>query len=164
MIDVITTDKMEDELDIKAPLIFWVTMLLLGVILELVILPLLGSVAGGQGLNNTISSIAGYILYLPGSVIFPLIVSIWIGEKVGQLKRNIGSSASIGFVNAVYAALLYLVAIFIIYLLVKYITPTFLATVALSTFIEYAIVVPVVIVIVLVPIVAALSAARHSNM
>lgn len=151
------------DVEISQPLVFWVFMLLIGVIIEAILLPLSGSLNLSATLKSTLTSIAGWLLYLPGSIIFPLIVSIWIGERVGALRRNIASSASIGFINAVYAALIYIVSIFIIYLIIKYITPAFLAIVPITTFVEYAIIIPVVIVIVLVPLVSAISAARHSS-
>ena len=151
------------EIDIFGPLAFWLVLLVMGVLLELVMAPLLSS-TGNAGLASTITAIASYILYLPGSIILPLIVAVWLGERVGATKSEVGSAVPIAAINAAYTALIYAVAIFIIYLLLRYITPAFLSTVSLTTFVLYVVVVPVVIVVVLIPFIASLSAARHKNL
>jgi len=151
------------EIDIFGPLAFWLVILIMGVLLALVMAPILNG-AGNTALAATITAIAGYILYLPGSIILPLIVAVWLGERVGATKSELGSAVPIAAINAAYTALIYAVAIFIIYLLLRYITPSFLASVSLATFILYVIVVPIVIIIVLIPFIASLSAARHKNL
>lgn len=151
------------EIDIFGPLSFWLVLLIMGVLLELVMAPILNG-SGNTSLANTITVIAGYILYLPGSIILPLVVAVWLGERVGATKSEVGSAIPIAAINAVYTALIYAVAIFIIYLLLRYITPSFLSTVSLTTFVLYVVVVPVVIVVVLIPFIASLSAARHKNL
>ena len=150
------------EIDIVGPLTFWIIMLVVGVLLDVILAPISGSV-GQSGIQSFLTTIAGYILFLPGSIILPLIVSIWIGERVGANKNKVKAAVTLGEVNAAYTGLIYVIAIFIIYLLVRYITPTFLNTITLTSFIEYVVVVPVVIVVILIPFIAALSAARHSN-
>ncbi len=147
------------ETSIAGPLILWLTFLILGVIISLVIAPLTSGIPGVKGI---LTSISNWILYLPGSVILPLIVSMWIGESVGQGRGNGGKSAKIGEINAVYTSLIYVVAIVIIYLIFNYIDKAALAGVSAFTFVEYSVIVPVVIVLVLTPIVATLSAMRHS--
>ncbi len=149
------------EIDIVAPLIFWLALLLIGVLALLVLKPVFANITGVATLMAEISQL---ILYLPGCVIMPLIVSIWIGEKAGQAKNGIKSATKIGEINAIYATLIYIVAIFIIYLLIYYISPASLQSISLVSYAEYVILLPAVIVLALVPIVSALSAARHSGL
>lgn len=151
------------EIDVFGPLTFWLVILVIGVILELIIAPIASSL-GNSGLQSLVIAISGYILYLPGAVILPLVVAVWLGERVGATKNNVGPAVNIGLVNAAYTALIYAVAIFIIYLLIKYITPGFLSAVSLTMFLEFVVIIPIVIVVALIPFIAALSAARHSNL
>ncbi len=148
------------EIDIVGPLTFWIVILVVGAIIQFVLIPLTSSV---PSVNPILVSIAGWILYLPGSIILPLVVAIWVGERVGASRNQVKSAVKVGLVNAVYAALIYAVAIFIIYLLLKYISPTFLGTITLTTFVEYVVAIPVAIVILLIPFIASLSAARHAG-
>jgi hypothetical protein len=151
------------EIDIVGPLSFWVVMLVIGIAMELFIAPLMGSI-GATSARVLASSAGQYILYLPGSLILPLVVAIWVGERVGAKRNKVGSAVSVGLINAVYAALIYAVAIFIIYLLLYYILPSFLMVLTLTTFLIYVVAIPILIVIILVPVIGALSAARHSSM
>lgn len=161
-----TTEKKEEaqriEIDIKGPLVFWIAILLAGLLLALIIAPLLGT---GTNLGGISATIGGYILYLPGSIILPLIVAIWVGERVGSARSRIKNSAKVGLVNAAYACLIYAVSIFIIYLLLYYVSPGFLtgSSITLNTFLTYAVAVPIIIVFVLIPLIAALSSARHAD-
>ncbi len=148
------------EIDIVAPLIFWIALLLIGVLAILLFQPIFSS---NKGISTLMTDISGWILYLPGSLIMPLVVSIWIGEKAGQAKNGIKSAAKIGEINAVYATLIYVVAVFIIYLLLYYISPASIQSKSLINYAEYVILLPAVIILALVPIVSALSAARHSD-
>ncbi len=150
------------EINIWGPLIFWIFFLILGLALELLVAPVVKA-SGSVGIANTIGTIAGYIIYMPGSIILPLIVALWIGERVGASHAKLGSAATVGIVNAAYAALIYAVTIFIIYLLIKYVAPGFLSTITLESFVIYAVAIPIAIVVVLIPLIASLSAARHSN-
>lgn len=145
--------------DIGGPLIFWISLLVFGVLVALVISPILAPSGGGK---NLLTAISNWILYLPGSIILPLIVSIWIGEAVGRRGSSIGRTAKIGEINAVYTALIYVISIFIIYLLFYYIDPSALTNVTITYFLEYVVIIPAIILFVLIPIVSALSSARHS--
>ncbi len=147
------------EIDIVGPLSFWLGILVLGVVIEVVILPFTPN-----SISGLIGQIAGWIIYLPGSIILPLIVAVWIAERVGATRNKVGPAVTVGLINAAYTALIYVIAIFIIYLLIKYITPTFLSSVSLTTFAEYSVGLPVAIILILVPVIAALSAARHASM
>jgi hypothetical protein len=145
--------------DIGGALIFWISLLVFGVLLALVISPILAPSGTGK---NLLTAISNWILYLPGAIILPLIVSIWIGEAVGKRGIGVGKSAKVGEINAVYTALIYVISIFIIYLLFYYIDPAALANVTITYFLEYVVIIPAIILFILIPIVAALSSARHS--
>ncbi len=147
------------ETGIAGPLILWITFLLIGVILSLVVEPLVPS---NGTIQNLVTSISNWILYLPGCLILPLIVSIWIGEGVGKNRASGARSAKIGEINGIYTSLIYVVSIFIIYLLFYYIDKTALANITLTFFLEFVVAIPVIIVLVLTPIVSALSAIRHT--
>jgi len=148
------------EIDIAGPLIFWITMLVIGLLAVLVFEPVFSNIAGVKALMGDISQ---WILYLPGSVILPLIVSIWIGERVGSTKGNVKAAAKAGEINALYTTLIYIVAIFIIYMLIYYISPGSLQSISLVNYAEYVIAIPAIIILVLTPLVSALSGARHSG-
>lgn len=150
------------QISIVGPLAFWIIIIIVGLVLEI-----LGSAFSILSLFTTLG---GWIVYLPGTIILPLIAGLWIGEKVGSARNKVGSAVSLGLVNAIYAALIYVIAIFIIYLIVNYVVQpqthiqTLLSTLTLTTFLEYGIGLPVVLVLIVAPLIAALSAARHSNM
>ena len=154
------TRRRPAEIEIGGPLVFWITMLVIGLLAVLVFEPVFSNV---QGVSALMKAISGWILYLPGSIILPLIVSIWIGERVGSSKGNAKSAAKAGEINAIYTTLIYVVSIFIIYMLIYYISPASLQSNSLVSYAEYAIAIPAVIVLVLTPLVSALSGARHSG-
>ncbi len=151
------------EIDIAGPLTFWILMLAIGLIIQLLLINLLTNV-NNPGIKNLLPELAGWILYMPGAIIFPLVVALWVGERVGASGNKFKSAIAVGGINGFYAALIYAIAIFIVYLLLKYIDPAFLAFEAQNetTYLEYDLVVPIVIVVFLVPIISGLSAARHS--
>ena len=148
------------DIDIAGPLTLWLILLIMGVVMALVFVPL---TSGTPMISKLISEISGWILYLPGSLILPLIVSLWVGENVGATRSGAGFAARAGLINAVYTTLIYVVAIFIIYLLLYYISPASLSSITLIYFAEYVVVLPALILLVLVPLISSLSAARHSS-
>ena len=156
------TEKTGIEIDIVGPLTFWIVMLVIGVLLSLFIAPLSGNV-GNTALQTFAKNVGSWILYLPGSLILPLVIALWVGERVGAKRNKVSSAVTIGLINAAYAALVYAVSIFIIYLLLYYISPSLLPS-QLATFLIYVVAIPILLVVVLIPIVGALSAARHSSM
>ncbi len=152
------------EIDIAGPMTFWLIFLIFGVIIELILVPIFGSAPyGSANIGNLITSIGRWIIYLPGSLILPLIVALWLGEMVGSMRSRVGTAAYVGLINALYAALIYVIAIFIIYLLLFYISPKSLTSITLTYFATYSVLVPVVILLVLIPLISALSAARHGG-
>lgn len=152
------------EIDIVTPLSFWLAILTIGIILQIVVIPVFGPNLGTY--PNLLPSVAKWILYLPGSVVLPLLVSLWIGERVGASGNKPRNAMVIGGINGFYADLVYAIAMFVIYLLLAYITPQFFSSVSATplttySFLESVLVVPIVIVGALVPIVSGISAARR---
>ncbi|MGC8496284.1 MAG: hypothetical protein ACP5RM_03265 [Candidatus Micrarchaeia archaeon] len=150
-------------LSIAEPLTFWIGMLLLSIIIELVIVPLAGSLGIAQ-YKNVFNQVAGYIVYLPGSIIIPLLVSLWLGERIGVVSKGV-RVAYRSIINAIYMSLVYLIAIFIIFLIAKYTSlnmfPTILPNLSVYNFTVYLVAIPIAIIMVLTPLLAMLSAARH---
>ena len=151
-----------NDVQIAAPLTFWIGFLVFAVILVAVVVPVANSL-GISSMDKYITQIASYIVYLPGSIILPLIAALLIGERVGESKKKSGVVLYSGVINALYAILVYIVAIFIIYLAARYSGAGFLSSVNLTDFIEYLIVIPVVITVVLVPLFALISYARRKG-
>ncbi|MGC8670000.1 MAG: hypothetical protein ACP5TL_02505 [Candidatus Micrarchaeia archaeon] len=151
------------ELSIAEPLSFWIGMLLLAIIIELIIVPFASNIGIGS-FKNTLNEIAGYIVYLPGSIIIPLLVALWLGERIGVNSKG-ERVAYRSIINSIYLVFVYVVAIFIIYLIAKFtnvkLFPTILPTLSVASFITFLILVPTVIILVLTPLFAMLSAARH---
>ena len=148
------------EIDIFGPMSFWIGLLVIGLIIEFVIGPLAKLAGVPQQLFTTV---ANYILYLPGAIILPLVVAVWVGERVGSSGRRVGEALRVGLLNAIYVAFVYAIAIFIIYLLIFYGDAKALPTgFTLNSFLTFLIAIPVVIVLVLIPMFSTMSSARRS--
>ena len=150
-----------EEISIAGPMGFWIGILLVGFLLEFVIAP----VARDAGVaSTTFVALANFILYLPGAVILPLIVAVWAGSKVGHIRKKAQAIGKIGLINAIYAAVIYSIAIFVIYLVVYYISSSALPTsFTLAGFVLNLLVIPDAIVLALTPLLAMLSAARQNR-
>ena len=118
-----------------------------------------------RSISTLLRSIAGWIIYFPGYFILPLVVAVWLGERVGASRNKVHAALTVGLINAVYTVLIYVIAMVIIYLLVSAVKPDFFTTssISLVSFTENTIGIPVAIVLILVPFIASLSAARHSS-
>ncbi len=145
-----------DRVSLFGPLFLWALIIIIGIILEVVVPAVLGK---GFASYAAIYKTAGnYILTLPGAIILPLIISVWIGHKVGETARNAISAVKLGLINGVYASIVYGVIIFITQLILKYTT-----TYALTTdfIIKYLVAIPIAIVIIFTIIIALLNEMRH---
>ncbi|MEM0149993.1 MAG: hypothetical protein QXW10_03800 [Candidatus Micrarchaeaceae archaeon] len=153
----------DDELSIAEPLTFWIGMLLLAILIELVIVPLAGSLGIAQ-YKSLFNSIADYIVYVPGSIIIPLLVALWLGERIGVASKG-KRVAYRSIINSIYMSLVYIVAIFIIFLIAKYtnlaLFPAIMPNLGIEDFVYYLVLIPVAIIMVLTPLFALLSSARH---
>ena len=148
-----------DDISIAGPLGFWIAVLLIGLLIELV----LGPIAVSAGVpSKYLTTLGNLLLFQPGAVILPLIVAVWMGARVGSVHKKSPSIGRIGLINAVYAAVIYSISIFVIYLAIYYINASALpVSFTLGGFAFYLIVIPDVIVLVITPLLAMLSAARH---
>lgn len=141
------------------PMGFWVGLLVLAALIQLLAIPF----ATGYGhteFNPYLNDFASYVLYLPGIIALPLIISLWIGDRVSGIANSKSTVAEKGFVNAVYCVLIYAVSIFIIYLVLGMQKLAPLGVMSTTMFVEYMIGVPAVITLVIVPLFAVLSSAR----
>jgi hypothetical protein len=147
------------EIVITGPMTFWILMLCISLLLSFLIAPVLGI---KTKLGSDALLISQYILYLPGSLILPLIVSLWVGSRIGSSGRQIKVSIKAGILNGVYMAVVYGIAISAIIISIYYINPTALPSgLGLETFAIRSMGIPAVIVIVLTTLISFLSAARH---
>ncbi|MDE1856932.1 MAG: hypothetical protein KGH98_02495 [Candidatus Micrarchaeota archaeon] len=152
-----------EEPSIFGPIILWVVILAAATILELVVGPMLSGI--GQGAASALQSIVNYILYMPGIIVLPIIMAIWIGEIVASFKSiSMKNVAQVSLVNAVYTAIIYAITIFILYIIIETVSP---ASPIGQTFGKQDVLplnligVPVAIVIVLIPLFATLSVFRR---
>lgn len=150
---------------LSGPLSFWIGILVIAMLIQLVVIPL--SMHYGdqnQLLDPYINAFANYVIFIPGIIVLPLIAALWIGDKVSNSIGNHKTAlASKGIINALYAAMVYIITITIIYIIMVYLDAGVLSKVTSITFIEYLITVPLAIIVVVVPLFALLSASRHYN-
>lgn len=145
-----------DRVSLFGPLFLWALIIIIGIILEVIMPAILGKVLASYA--AAYKTAGNYILTLPGAIILPLIISVWIGHKVGEIAKNAVSAVKLGLINGVYASIVYGVIIFVAQLTLKYTT-----TYALTTdfIIKYLIGIPIAIVIVFTIIIALLNEMRH---
>lgn len=144
---------------IRGPLSFWIGFLILAVIIQLVIVPVLS----GQNLTDVatlLGNIAKYLVYLPGLLIFPFLVSIWIGERIGDSVGKTGNPLREGLINAAYASVIYGIAIFIVFLILNVGQSGIFSQLNSIYSLIYLIAIPVPILLVLTPAFALLASAR----
>lgn len=147
------------DVKIGGPMAFWLFFLLIG----LAIVVILPALKVSYLSSASIAALGAYILGLPGDIILPLIVSVWIAERIGSLRKDSVKSTKLALINALYASLVYVIAIFIVYLMIYYAVPSFTANQSPQTFLIAYIAIPVAIVIVVTPLFSVLSAARRSS-
>ncbi len=145
------------DISIVKPMMFWIGMLVVGLIFTFVLAPTVRI-----GTTNYFSSIGKFILYQPGAVILPLLVAVWMSEKVGAFKPGSHIAVRTALINAIYIAVIYVIAIFIIYLVGNYFGPGVLPAFTLNGFVINLIVIPVAIIVAVIPLLSMLSAMRRS--
>ncbi len=148
------------EIHLSKPLAFWFGFLIIGVVILVAVIPLLPNI-GMSSFSAVLGALAKYILYLPGSIIFPLIVALWIGERVGIVENRIHNALTIGLLNAVYTSLIYAIGIFVVFLVLRYSANMTAIGVTPQGFLVYLLAIPVSILIILIPTFSAMSAARR---
>jgi hypothetical protein len=147
------------EIVITGPMTFWILVLCVSIVLSFILAPSLGI---KTKIGGDILLASQYILYLPGSLILPLIVSLWAGSRIGSSGRQIKAAVKAGVLNGVYMGVVYGIAITAIILAIYYINPAILPNgLGLENFAIRSIGTPIAIVIVLTTLISLLSAARH---
>lgn len=149
-------------ISIKGPLIFWIFFLILAVLLQVIVVPILKQ-NDFINMATTISSLASYIIYVPGLLIFPFLVSIWIGERVGSRIENTSKTMKIGFINAAYASLIYGITMFILFLILMAGQTVSFTQLGTIVNVIYLVFIPIPILLILTPSFAYLAAARRTS-
>ncbi|MEM0154318.1 MAG: hypothetical protein QW814_00590 [Methanothrix sp.] len=139
------------------PLFLWALIIIIGIVLEVVVPALLGKHFASYAASY--KTVGSYILGFPGVIILPLIISVWIGHKVGEKASGVMNAVKAGLVNGVYASIVYGVIIFVAQLMLRYTTNSYALTD--SFLLEYVVAIPIAIVIVFTIIIAVLNELRH---
>ncbi len=163
MPDMEDGDKKKEEIiavSIAGPLAFWVGILIIAALLQLAAIPFANSYKH-TAFNVYFNDFANYAIYIPGIIVLPLIVSLWIGDRVSYLDRKKSFVAYKGLVNALYTAIVYTVSIFIIYIIMQSQNVGVLSSFNYIKFGEYLVLIPIAINIVMIPLFALLSSARR---
>jgi len=146
------------DISLVGPMFLWVFIIVIGIAFETVV-PSLFSGGGLLHINTAFyTSMGKYILYLPGAIILPLIISVWIGHRVGEGSEDTKTATKLGVLNGVYSSIVYAVVIVIAYIILYYAGPS--TIIPLQDFEEYMIGIPVVIVIVFSTLIAVLNRVR----
>jgi hypothetical protein len=146
----------ESRVSLSGPLFLWALIIIIGIVLEVVVPALLGK--HFSSFANSYKVIGSYILTMPGVIILPLVISVWIGHRVGEAAENVKSALRLGLINGIYASIVYGVIIFVTQLILKYTTSYAFTT---SFLLKYVILIPIAIVIVFTIVIAALNQLRR---
>ncbi len=152
----------DKEITLAKPLAFWFGFLVLGVLVLLVFVPLAPKL-GVSSAVSALDNLAKGILYLPGAIIFPLIVALWVGERIGMSGKGSHSAVSLGLFNAAYTALIYAIGIFIIFLVIYYSGTSNSLGITTHDFLLYLLALPISILILLTPTFSVMSFIRRNN-
>lgn len=148
--------KTRKHVDFAGPLLFWICILVIAAALQLVAIPFAARY-NRIDLVGDANLIATYIFVLPGYVILPLIVSLWMGSNIGAVLGKDKMLVSRSLFYALSVIIMYMVFIFLIYSVfqMRQIAP--LGYMPLFTFGEFLIVIPSLMVLILTPIISAIS-------
>jgi len=102
----------------KTPIFYWI--LILVIILVINALMFLNFIKTGTELYQILNTISKFTLFLPGVVIIPLIVGIFIGRSVEHSENDVKKVLRKGFLKSINACITYLVSITIVYLIFLY--------------------------------------------
>ncbi|MCL5680046.1 MAG: hypothetical protein M1465_01755 [Candidatus Marsarchaeota archaeon] len=129
---------------------------MIGIVLEVIVPAVLGK--GAVSYAAPYKTFGNYILNLPGVIILPLVISVWIGHKVGELATSAKNAVKMGLINGIYASIVYGVIIFVSQLMLKYTTAYALT---IGFMVKYLIAIPIAIVIIFTIIIAVLNELRR---
>ncbi|MCL5093035.1 MAG: hypothetical protein M1128_01040 [Candidatus Marsarchaeota archaeon] len=152
------TGNPQGDIGIAGPLAFWIIMLLIG--LAFLILFPAGLTNAPGSISFILYKVGSYIIYMPGAIIFPLVVALWIGMRTGANTQNIKKAIDVGVINAIYTGVIYTISIFIIYLIAIYSSVELLKALPTNTFVVYLVIIPVATLLILTPLIGLLRRAR----
>ena len=142
---------------IADPLFFWVMVLVLSMILQILLVDSKLFLINSP-FYNFANEISTFFLFSTGSLILPLIIGAVIGAEVGTKASSFANAVKGGLLNGVYAAIVYIISIIVIYEILIFVIPHLQFTVS---FLAYSMIIPqVAVLIVVVEVFAALSHAR----
>ncbi len=108
-------------ISIAEPMTFWITLLVIALIFKIALS--YANPFSASASAHFAGTIANYILFLPGSLILPIIVGAVIGVRVGDCVRRKRDILAKGLMNGVYASIIYMLSIIIIYAVFVYAMP-----------------------------------------
>lgn len=156
-------DASKSHVKLEEPLAFWIGFLILGIVLNLVFSKMSGTGPGLPQLATFFTSVSNDIIYIPGVFVFPLVVAIWIGERVSKVVNSRDKAMRTALINASYTALIYAITIFVLYLILYANDLGALMQPAMVVTLVYAIVIPIAILLVLTTVFAMLAYERRAR-
>lgn len=153
-------EQQRSSVDISAPVSFWIAIVAIAAIIQLMIVPLTQGGFQNQFLSLA-NALATQVLYIPGIFIIPMIVALWIGAKVSYASGGYTNIIYRSMLNALYACVLYVIEIFMAFILSGSFHTGVLSSLSVPVFLGYVVAMPVLITIVVVPLFALVSEARR---
>jgi hypothetical protein len=147
---------------LAGPMLFWVGLIIIAVIFQVVAIPFAMNY-GRTNFNGYINAFANSVLYTPGIVILPLMVSLWIGDRVSFITGTKSHIAMKGVLNAAYSIMIYTVAIVIAYIIMTTQQRGVFYGMTMPFFVLWMILIPALINITIIPIFAVLSSIRRNG-
>ncbi|MGC8587066.1 MAG: hypothetical protein ACP5K9_02125 [Candidatus Micrarchaeia archaeon] len=149
--------KKKVQVSIAEPMFIWVLLLVVSLVVKIILLqPSL--INPSSSIAKFFGTTANFILFMPGSLILPIIVGAVIGAEIGTRAKDMKAAMTAGVINGIYVSIIYVVAIVIIYEIILYVLPNIVPT--LTFLVSYWLVLPAAIVILLSMAFAALSHSR----
>lgn len=150
----------EVTISLSGPLTLWIGLLIIATLIQLVGVPIASFVKLGF-INNYLNEFADYLLYIPGLLVIPLIVAVWMGELLSYVSEKSSVIAYRSLINSLYASMIYVVSITIIYIIMMVQKAGVLWALSPVVFAEQLLLIPFLITLIIVPLFAILSAARR---
>ena len=143
--------------NIAEPMSIWVVLLFLAVLSRFV-LQSTSIVPSGNFIYSILTIFPSFMLAMPGILVLPMIVGAVIGAEVGSRSMGMDSAIKSGFLNGIYATVVYAVIITVVYIILDYITPQ--AAFSIYSLVQNSIVLPAVVLLVMVEAFAMLAYSR----
>lgn len=148
------------DVPIFGPLLLWIGLMLAGVAIQIVF----AYAEGGAFVSSYLSDIyaaSGYLVYVPGIFILPLMSALWLGHRIGGTDGDYAEIAYRGVINALYAAVIFVIFAFAVYMASVSMHEGVLSTIPFRSFLLFVIAIPSIIEIVVVPMFAVLSSLKR---